>query len=674
MRNNREMANALRFLAIDAVEEAASGHPGMPMGMADIATVLWRDYLQHNPANPSWPNRDRFVLSNGHGSMLLYGLLHLTGYAVSVEDLRQFRQVGSITPGHPELGITPGVEATTGPLGQGLANAVGMALAEKILAQTYNREGFPIVDHYTYAFVGDGCLMEGISHEVSSLAGTLALHKLIVLWDNNGISIDGEVDPWFGEDVAARYRAYGFHVIEGVDGHDHEAIARALDEARASSDRPTLIACRTQIGKGSPNKAGGAGIHGAPLGAAEVEATRAALGWAHAPFDIPASIRDAWDARAEGEAREQAWQRLWQDYQATYPACAAALVARSSPPDIQGPWQTWMEAIQAEGIHVATRKASQQSLAFLQPYVAQLFGGSADLTASNLTTTPATIAVKDSWQGANYLHYGVREFGMFAIANGLAAYGGFIPFVSTFLTFVDYGKNALRLAAMNHNQVIYVLTHDSIGLGEDGPTHQPVEHIASLRGMPNVTVWRPCDAVETAWAWKAALDHTQGPTALLLSRQTLPAQARSAHALSAIGKGGYVLQSAPSGGDCVIIATGSEVALAMEAAAVLGEQGWKIQVVSMPCMETFLAQDRAYRDQVIPPTQPARVVIEAGIAMGWESLLGAHGLMLGVEHYGASGPANAVYEAMGLSLPMIVKRIQQWAGSIPKKEEIKDGN
>lgn len=674
MRNNKDMANALRFLAIDAVEEAASGHPGMPMGMADIATVLWSDYLRHNPANPAWPNRDRFVLSNGHGSMLLYALLHMTGYAVSLEDLRQFRQVGSITPGHPELGITPGVEATTGPLGQGLANAVGMAVAEKILAQTYNREDFPVIDHFTYVFVGDGCLMEGISHEVSSLAGTLALNKLIVLWDNNGISIDGEVDPWFSEDVAARYRAYGFQVIEGVDGHDHAAIARALDAARASTNQPTLIACTTQIGKGSPNKAGGAGIHGAPLGAAEVAATRAALAWEHSPFEIPSSIQESWDARARGAAQEQEWRLLWQGYEAAYPDCAAAYQARSQPLNIQESWQQWMETIQADNLNIATRKASQQSIAFLQPYIAQLFGGSADLTASNLTTTAATVAVKDRWQGANYLHYGVREFGMFAIANGLAAYGGFIPFVSTFLTFIDYGKNALRLAAMNHNQVIYVLTHDSIGLGEDGPTHQPVEHIASLRAMPNVTVWRPCDAVETAWAWKAALDNTRGPTTLLLSRQALPAQNRSAETLSAIGKGGYILQSAPHGGDCVIIATGSEVALAMEAAVKLGEQGWKVQVVSMPCMETFLAQDSAYRDQVIPPAQPARVVIEAGIAMSWESLLGAHGLMLGVERYGASGPAGAVYEAMGLSLPMVVKRIQQWVGSVPTKEEMKDVN
>lgn len=674
MRNNTDMANALRFLAIDAIEEAASGHPGMPMGMADIATVLWRDYLRHNPTNPAWPNRDRFVLSNGHGSMLLYALLHMTGYAVSVEDLRQFRQVGSITPGHPELGITPGVEATTGPLGQGLANAVGMALAEKILAQTYNREHFPIIDHYTYVFVGDGCLMEGISHEVSSLAGNLALNKLIVVWDNNGISIDGVVEPWFSEDVAARYRAYGFQVIEGVDGHDHMAIASALDKARASIDQPTFIACTTQIGKGAPNKAGGAGIHGAPLGTTEVAETRAALAWDYAPFEIPSTIRDAWDARTRGAEQEQAWQALWQAYQESFPDAAAALQARAQLSDIQMQWQSWIESLQADSVNMATRKASQQSLGFLQPHIPQLFGGSADLTASNLTTTAATVAVKDSWPEANYLHYGVREFGMFAIANGLAAYGGFIPFVSTFLTFIDYGKNALRLAAMNHSQVIYVLTHDSIGLGEDGPTHQPVEHIASLRAMPNVAVWRPCDAVETACAWKAALDNTQGPTTLLLSRQPVPAQARSADTLSAIHKGGYVLQSAPHGGDCVIIATGSEVGLAMEAAAMLEEQGWKIQVVSMPCMAVFLAQTRAYRMQVLPPAQPARVVIEAGITMGWESILGTHGLMLGVEQYGASGPASAVYESMGLSLPSIVKRIQQWVRTVPTKEEIKDVN
>ena len=638
-------ADALRFLAADAVQQANSGHPGAPLGMADMAAVLWRRHLRHNPADPHWLNRDRFVLSNGHASMLLYALLHLTGYDLTTDDLRQFRQLHARTPGHPEAGVTPGVETTTGPLGQGLANAVGMALAEKMLAATFNRPGHAIVDHRTWCVVGDGCLMEGISHEACSLAGTLALGKLAVLYDDNGISIDGDVTGWFTDDTPARFAAYGWNVIADVDGHDEEAIDRALAAATAQSARPTLICCKTRIGHGAPTKAGGHDVHGSPLGAAEIAAMRVARNW-HAPaFTVPAQLAPGWDARAAGGARQAAWDAQWQAYRAAFPDLAAGLLRRAAGtlPALEDRFAQLLHVPGELHDRIATRKASQIVLEAISASLPELFGGSADLTASNLTDVKASIRVQPDGSG-NYLSYGVREFGMAAIMNGIALHGGFIPFGGTFLTFSDYARNAIRMAALMRQRVIHVLTHDSIGLGEDGPTHQPVEHIASLRLIPDNRVWRPCDGVETAAAWQAALARADGPTCLVLSRQALAPMDRTARQVDAIARGGYVLV------DCaeprvVLVATGSEVEIAVAAARLLDGAA---RVVSLPCVEVFYAQDQAYRDAVLPPGVP-RVSVEAGVTWFWRAVVGEHGATVGIDSFGASAPAGQLYAHFGIT-------------------------
>ncbi|MCB1715900.1 MAG: transketolase, partial [Candidatus Competibacteraceae bacterium] len=593
------------------VQQANSGHPGMPMGMADIAEVLWNEFLRHNPTNPDWADRDRFVLSNGHGSMLLYSLLHLSGYDLPLAELRNFRQLHSKTPGHPEYSDTPGVETTTGPLGQGLANAVGMALAERQLAATFNRPDHSIVDHYTYVFLGDGCLMEGVSHEACSLAGTLGLGKLIALYDDNGISIDGKVQGWFSEDVPKRFEAYGWQVISNVDGHDAEAIKAAIAEARQTTDRPSLICCKTQIGYGSPNKAGTHGVHGAPLGADEIAATRAHIGWSYPPFEVPQSIYAGWDARAEGARREAAWQETFELYRQAYPELAAEFERRLAgelPADWSKHYADYIEQTVAAGASLATRSASQQALNALGPLLPEMLGGSADLTGSNNTNWQGSVAISAE-QAGNYLHYGVREFGMGAIMNGIALHGGLIPYGGTFLVFSDYARNAIRMGALMGQRVIYVLTHDSIGLGEDGPTHQPVEHMASLRLIPNLALWRPCDAVETAVAWQVALERRNGPTCLILSRQKLQHQTRTAEQLQAVRRGGYILLDTDGSPEAIIIATGSEVDVAMVAARQLNEQGRRIRVVSMPAVNAFEAQDETYRESVLPAAVKARVAV-----------------------------------------------------------------
>ncbi|SOF00537.1 transketolase [Burkholderia sp. OK233] len=659
-----ELANAVRFLAIDAVQAANSGHPGMPMGMADIAEVLWRKYLKHDPAVPDWVNRDRFVLSNGHGSMLLYAVLHLSGYGLSIDDLKGFRKWQSITPGHPERGLTPGVETTTGPLGQGLANAVGMALAERLLAAEFNEPGFDIVDHHTYVFLGDGCLMEGVSHEVCSLAGTWHLGKLIAFYDDNGISIDGHVEGWFTDQTPMRFRAYGWHVVEGVDGHDPLSIEQAIEAGRAERDRPTLICCKTVIGHGSPNRAGTHDVHGAPLGAAEIAATREHLGWHHAPFDIPESIRDAWDARAAGRESNMAWRTLFEAYRTHFPAQADYFESRmhggrrERSADVierllEG--NDWFEQ------KMATRKASQKCLELLVDGLPELLGGSADLAPSNLTMVPASRAViPGSANGAgNYIHYGVREFGMVAIMNGVALHGGFLPYGGTFLVFSDYAKNALRMAALMHLQCIYVFTHDSIGLGEDGPTHQPVEHAAMLRQIPGMNVWRPADAVETAYAWAAALETIDAPTALLLSRQNLPPLSRTARALAQIRQGGYVLSEAVGGpADIILIATGSEVELALKAQTALADQGIAARVVSMPSTTIFDSQPLAYQLSVLPP-KIRRVAIEAAAGDFWRKYVGLSGAVIGLSHFGESAPAETLYEEFGITVDAIVDAVNR---------------
>jgi transketolase len=634
-------ADALRFLAADAVQLANSGHPGAPLGMADMAAVLWRRHLRHNPLDPHWRNRDRFVLSNGHASMLLYALLHLTGYDVTSADLRQFRQLHARTPGHPEHGLTPGVETTTGPLGQGLANAVGMALAEQRLAATFNRPGHAIVDHRTWCFAGDGCLMEGISHEACSLAGTLQLAKLTVLYDDNGISIDGDVKGWFTDDTPARFRAYGWHVVEGVDGHDDDAIDRAIVEATSQSARPTLICCKTNIGHGAPNKAGGHDVHGSPLGAVEIAAMRAARNWDAAAFDVPARVAASWDARAAGSASQAAWDAQFAAYRTAFPDLAAELERRSA-----GTLPDGVFPLPATDMgRVATRKASQMVLEQISARLPELFGGSADLTASNLTY------VKSS---SHYLSYGVREFGMAAIMNGVALHGGFIPFGGTFLTFSDYSRNAIRMAALMRQRVIHVLTHDSIGLGEDGPTHQPVEHIASLRIIPNNRVWRPCDGAETAAAWQAAVQRSDGPTCLILSRQALAAMARTEEQTGNIARGGYVLLACEQP-QVVLLATGSEVEIAMAAASLLAGDGIAAQVVSLPCLELFDAQDTAYRAQVLPRGVP-RVSVEAGVTWFWRALVGEHGATIGIDGFGASAPAEQLYAHFGITSAHVAAR------------------
>ena len=642
------MAHALRFLAIDAVEAAKSGHPGAPMGMADIAVALWSRHLKHNPVNPHWADRDRFVLSNGHGSMLLYGLLHLTGYDLPINELRNFRQLHSKTPGHPELGMTPGVETTTGPLGQGLTNAVGFALAEKLLADEFNRPGFPIVDHHTYVFLGDGCLMEGISHEACSLAGALKLGKLIALYDDNGISIDGPVAPWFADNTAQRFAAYGWNTIGPIDGHDVDAVDHAIAQARDRDDKPTLILCRTVIGKGAPNRGGTAKAHGEALGEKEIALTRAALEWPHAPFEIPADLQSAWDARATGNDREETWNAAFAAYRAAHPALAAEFLRRMRG-ELPADWSSIATSLVAEfgaaGESIASRKASQKALAVLGPKMPELLGGSADLTGSNLTEFPGCGAVRGGESGGRHINYGVREFGMAAIMNGMALHGGVIPYGGTFLTFSDYSRNAVRMAALMKLRVIHVFTHDSIGLGEDGPTHQPVEHAASLRLIPNLDVWRPGDAAETAVAWVQSIGNPTRPSALLLSRQNLPAQARTPQQLQDIARGGYVL-SDRANARAVVLATGSELGLAMDAQKLLDARGIAVRVVSIPSTTAFDRQDARYRLEVLGDNLP-RIAVEAGVTRFW----GQYGCVaaLGIDSFGESAPAGDLFKHFGLT-------------------------
>ena len=655
-----QLANALRMLAADAVEAAKSGHPGMPLGMAEIAEVVWRRHLRHNPGNPSWPDRDRFVLSNGHGSMLLYALLHLTGYDLPIGELKRFRQLHSKTPGHPEVGLTPGIETTTGPLGQGLANAVGMALAEKILAARFNRDGHAIVDHRTFVFVGDGCLLAGVSHDACSLPGTLGLGKLVVLYDDNGISIDGHVAGWFRDDTPKRFEAYGWNVVRDVDGHDAEAVDRAVCAA-TSADRPTLVCCRTVIGKGAPNKAGTHDVHGAPLGTQELAELRAALGWPHPPFEIPAGIAAAWDGRPRGAALEADWQKRFDAYAAKHPELAAEFL-RVTSRALPAQWTATVDALYAKARAAttrATRKASQDVLDDLVAGVPELFGGSADLTWSNLTFAKGSQPIDGSARG-NYAHYGVREFGMAAVMNGMALHGGLVPYGGTFLVFSDYMRNAIRMSALMHQRVVYVLTHDSIGLGEDGPTHQPVEHATALRVIPNVDVWRPCDPLETAVAWVAGLERTDGPSCLLLSRQNLPIPPRPDNVVEAIRRGGYVLAEATGGKPrAALIATGSEVGVALDAQAKLRERGIDVRVVSMPSTTVFDRQPADWRDRVLPPDLPC-ASIEAGVTGFWRQYVGREGLAIGIDRFGESAPAGALYDYFGLTADKVVARVADW--------------
>ena len=652
------MANAIRALSMDAVQQANSGHPGMPMGMADIAVGLWNEHLQHNPTDPHWINRDRFVLSNGHGSMLLYSLLHLSGYDLPIEELKNFRQLHSKTPGHPEYGITPGIETTTGPLGQGISNAVGMALAEKLLAEEFNRPGHKIVDHYTYVFLGDGCLMEGISHEVCSLAGTLKLNKLIALWDDNGISIDGKVVSWFNEDTPKRFEAYGWNVIRDVDGHDAEAISAAIVKAK-KSDKPTLICCKTAIGKGSPNMAGSDKVHGSPLGATEIAATRVAMNWPYAPFEIPKDIYAAWDFKKRGQALEHDWNKQFQAYKNKYPELASELQRRMQgdlSKDFSATLNAYLKTCEAKAETVATRKASQNAIEALAPAVPEFMGGSADLTGSNLTNWSTCKAVRGN-QWGNHINYGVREFGMSAIMNGIALHGGYIPFGGTFLTFSDYSRNALRMAALMKLRSIFVFTHDSIGLGEDGPTHQSVEQVASLRLIPNLMVWRPCDTTESAVAWGAAVERKNGPSALIFSRQNCPFVSRSAAQIKEIARGGYVLRDPRSTKiDAVIIATGSEIALALQTAAQLEKEGLGVRIVSMPSTTVFDQQDAAYKAKVLPANVP-RIAVEAGVSDFWWKYGCA--AVHGVDTFGESAPAPQLYEYFGLTADQIAKTVKQ---------------
>jgi transketolase len=656
MSSRRELANAIRVLSMDAVQKANSGHPGMPMGMADIAEVLWNDFLSHNPANPHWANRDRFVVSNGHGSMLLYSLLHLTGYDLSIDELKHFRQLHSKTPGHPEFGEAPGVETTTGPLGQGLANAVGMAIAEKHLAKLFNRDGFSLIDHFTYVFVGDGCLMEGISHEACSLAGTLGLGKLIVFYDDNGISIDGNVQGWFTDNTPLRFESYGWHVIQNVDGHDSDAIHRAIAKARSVQDKPTLICCKTVIGWGSPNKAGTAKTHGEALGDAEVAEVRKKLNWSSPPFEIPEALSSAWNAREKGQTREHHWNALFSAYRDAHPALAKEFMRRVHN-RLPENWTETAKAVLQEAVTkketIATRKASNLCLNQFAAVLPEFMGGSADLTGSNLTDWKGMKVFSRDCPEGQYIHYGVREFGMSAIMNGLALYGGIIPFGGTFLTFSDYARNAVRLSALMKQRVIYVYTHDSIGLGEDGPTHQPVEHAASLRLIPQLSVWRPCDTVETIVAWKKAVEN-QGPTCLLLSRQNLPFQERSQQALENVERGGYTLLDCNELPELIMMATGSEVALAVDAAKVLIAEGKKVRVVSMPSTDVFLAQDAAYQESVLPKKVTTRLAIEAASSDYWYRFVGCHGKVIGLDRFGASAPAKEVFKEFGFTVEHVM--------------------
>jgi len=654
MPSRRELANAIRALSMDAVEAAKSGHPGMPMGMADIAEVLWNDFLSHNPANPKWFNRDRFVLSNGHGSMLLYSLLHLTGYDFPIDEIKRFRQLHSKTAGHPERCEFPAIETTTGPLGQGFANAVGMALAEKVLAARFNKPDLNVVDHYTYVFMGDGCMMEGISHEAASLAATLKLGKLIAIYDDNGISIDGEVHGWFTDDTAKRFEAYGWEVLRDVDGHNSEAIKAALVSAAVDPDKPTLICCKTIIGYGAPNKQGTEATHGAALGKDEVAAARKNLGWNYPPFEIPADSYAGWDARAKGAQREAAWNALFAKYKSAHPELAVEFTRRlvgELPADFATYANAYIKKMQVDGPVVASRKASQMALDAFGPKLPELIGGSADLAGSNLTIWKGSKDVNSSDAHANYVYFGVREFGMTAISNGLAVHGGFIPYDATFLVFSDYARNAVRMSALIPAHAIHVYTHDSIGLGEDGPTHQPIEHLASLRMIPHNVVWRPCDAVESAVAWKAAIERKEGPSCLIFSRQNLAHQSRTDAQLGLIEFGGYVLSDPPGGTfDLILIATGSEVDLAMQTARALAPQGIAARVVSMPCTNVFDRQPQAYRDSVLPPSCRKRVAVEAGVTDYWRKYVGLDGHVVGIDTFGASAPAEALFKHFGFTV------------------------
>ena len=661
MSSRRELANAIRALSMDAVERAKSGHPGMPMGMADIAEVLWNDYLRHNPGNPQWADRDRFVLSNGHGSMLLYSLLHLAGYALPMKEIENFRQLHSMTPGHPEYGDTPGVETTTGPLGQGLANAVGMAIAEKVLAAQFNRGEHVVVDHHTYVFAGDGCLMEGISHEACSLAGTLGLGKLVAFYDDNGISIDGEVKGWFTDDTPARFRAYGWHVVPDVDGHDWQAVRQAIEEARAASDAPSLICCKTTIGWGSPNKQGKESSHGAALGGDEVALVRETIGWPHPPFHVPDDIAAAWDATERGRALEEAWNERFEAYRTAHPALAAEFERRVHG-RMRDSWgahaDAVISAIQEAAEDIASRKASQNAIEGFGSELPELIGGSADLTGSNLTLHSRSVPVAPGPGDGNYIYFGVREFAMSAITNGLALHGGFIPYAATFLTFSDYARNALRMAALMGIRSIFVYTHDSIGLGEDGPTHQAVEQAATLRLVPNMSLWRPCDAAESAIAWRHAIERMDGPTCLLFSRQTLAHQERTPRQLADAARGAYVLRECGAAPQALIIATGSEVGIAVEASEILEAKGIAARVVSMPSTDVFDAESPAYRESVLPASLKARVSVEAGVTDYWRKYVGDHGRALGVDTFGLSAPYKKVYEHFDLTAEAVARAVE----------------
>ncbi|MDN5869259.1 MAG: transketolase [Nitrococcus sp.] len=659
--SRRQLANAIRALSMDAVQRANAGHPGAPMGMADIAEVLWNDYLRHNPGNPHWFNRDRFVLSNGHGAMLLYSVLHLSGYELGLEEIKQFRQLGSKTPGHPEYGYTPGVETTTGPLGQGLANAVGMAIAERTLAAQFNRPGHAVVDHYTYCFLGDGCLMEGISHEACSLAGTLRLGKLICVYDDNGISIDGKVEGWFTDDTPMRFEAYGWHVVRDVDGQDAAAVKQAIAQAREVTDRPSLICAKTVIGFGAPKASGTKEAHGAPLGDDEVQAAREFLGWEYPPFEIPDSIYQGWDARARGARWETQWDAALADYKSAHPELARELERRIRA-ELPEQWPAHaaqaLARVNERAAKEATRKSSQAALNAYGPYLPELLGGSADLTGSNNTKWDGCTTLSSANEAGNYIYYGVREFGMSAVINGVALHGGFIPYGGTFLVFSDYARNALRMASIIGAHSIFVLTHDSIGLGEDGPTHQPIEHLSSLRLIPKLTLWRPCDAVETMVAWRAAIEHGNGPTCLVLTRQNVAHQVRDAKALQAIERGGYVLRDATPEPEALIIATGSEVELAVAAAQALGERGRRIRVVSLPSVEVFEAQDVAYRESVLPARLTTRLVLEAGATRLWAAYAGPNGKVLGIDRFGESAPGDALFKHFGFTVERVVAAVE----------------
>ena len=654
-------ANAIRALSMDAVQKANSGHPGAPMGMADIAEVLWTGYLKYNPINPNWADRDRFVLSNGHGSMLIYSLLHLTGFDLSIDDIKDFRQLHSKTPGHPEYGYTPGVETTTGPLGQGIANAVGMAVAEKLMAARFNKKGHRVIDHRTWCFVGDGCLMEGISHEACSLAGTLGLGKLTVVYDDNGISIDGEIDGWFTDNTPARFEAYGWHVVRDVDGHDAEAVQAAFDEAIAEASRPSIICCKTVIGKGSPNKGGTEACHGAALGEDEVALTREALGWAHEPFVIPDDVYEHWDARPAGSAAEKAWEATFSAYKSDYPALAAEFERRMGgelPEEFLSGVDDFIAQCVANESDVASRKASQQAISAIAPILPELLGGSADLAGSNLTLWPGAKGADASDAEGNYIYYGVREFAMAAMMNGIALHGGFIPYGGTFLIFMEYARNAVRMAALMKQRAIYVFTHDSVGLGEDGPTHQPVEQLAAMRATPNLDTWRPCDAVESAIAWKQAILRTDGPTALVFSRQTLPHQVGAAERVSDVSRGGYVLREEQGELEAIIIATGSEIALATQAADTLSAAGRSIRVVSMPCAEVFERQDVEYRESVLPSHILARVAVEASHQDWWYKYVGLDGRVVGMNSFGESAPGPLLMKEFGFTVENVIDAIE----------------